>query len=94
MGNSQISLLGLRSVAEHPQREAERCADFIDSMAVRERVTQSDVKTEVVSDPPNETDQSGYRVELTEADGSTNLLMNTGHLRAGKLCARRRLVVL
>ena len=47
-------------------------------MAVRERVTQSDVKTEVVSDPPNETDQSGYRVELTEADGSTNLLMNIG----------------
>jgi hypothetical protein len=57
-----------RATTELPQRKAERqaSAQFVDWMAVRERMTQSNVEAEVVTNPPNETDQAGYRLGLAK----------------------------
>jgi hypothetical protein len=50
-----------RATTELAQRKAERqsCAHFVDWMAVRERMTQPYVETEVIANFPNETDQGG-----------------------------------
>ena len=53
---------------EHSKRKAERQsgADFVYRAAIGESVPETDVETEIVAHLPNETDQSGYRVELAE----------------------------
>jgi hypothetical protein len=56
------------ATTELPQRKAERqaSAQFVDWMAVRERMTQSNAETEIAANPPNEADQAGYRLGLTK----------------------------
>jgi hypothetical protein len=39
---------------------------FVHRMTIRESMPQSDVETEIIANLPNETDQSGYGVELAE----------------------------
>jgi hypothetical protein len=58
-----LGLSGLSgATTEHCQRKAERQpgAHFVDGTAVREGITQPDVEAEVITDPPNETYQTGY----------------------------------
>ena len=64
-----LRLSGLKgTTTEHFQRKGKRqsCAHFVDWMAVRESMTQPDVETEVIADPPNETDQTGYRFQFAK----------------------------
>ena len=60
-----LGLFGLSGgTAEERHRKAERqsCAHFVDWMAIRESMTQPNVETEIVANPPDETDQTGYRL--------------------------------
>ena len=60
-----LRLFGLSGgTAEERYRKAERqsCAHFVDWMAIRESMTQPNVETEIVANPPDETDQTGYRL--------------------------------
>ncbi len=62
-------LFGLSgATTELSQRKSERqpCAHFVDWMAIRESMTQPNVETEIVANPPDETDQTGYRLGLAK----------------------------
>src|SRR5258705_5155316 len=64
-----LGLFGLSGgTAEERYRKAERqsCAHFVDWMATRESMTQPNVETEIVANPPDETDQTGYRLRSTK----------------------------
>ena len=60
---------------ELPQRKSERqpCAHFVDRMAVGESMTQPDVEAQIITDAPNETDQTGYRLGLAKFPFIKNL---------------------
>src|SRR4249920_2941869 len=53
---------------EKREREAE-CqarANFVHRMSVRQRVTYADVETQIVANPPDQADQTGYRFRLAK----------------------------
>ena len=53
---------------EKRKREAERQAraNFVHRMSVRQRVTYADIETQIVANPPDQADQTGYRFRLAK----------------------------